>query len=129
MAENKVIFSGWLKKEGGFVHNWKRRWFELRGTNLSYYTEKGGVLKGSVDLTKDSNIETTELLNQPGFTVQTAPNSRVYKIVAEKQEDRDKWVSELRNLFSPPEVNIPNKDEFVIRKAPKRRLPTRPKKD
>ena len=98
MAE-KVIVSGWLKKEGGFVHNWKKRWFELRGNRLYYYTESGGDLKGTVELTKDSIVQSTELIGQPAFTVQTTSKSRVYKIVSEKKQDRDHWVSEIRNLI------------------------------
>jgi hypothetical protein len=30
---------GWLTKQGGFIKNWKKRWFVLQGTKLHYYED------------------------------------------------------------------------------------------
>lgn len=34
-----VVKEGYLTKQGGFVRNWKERYFKLSGTYLSYYRE------------------------------------------------------------------------------------------
>eukprot|EP00058_Branchiostoma_floridae_P016407 XP_002601895.1 hypothetical protein BRAFLDRAFT_86373 [Branchiostoma floridae] len=36
----KVLHSGWLRKQGGVVKTWQRRWFVLRGDQLFYYTKE-----------------------------------------------------------------------------------------
>lgn len=36
----KVLKEGWLEKQGGNVHSWKRRWFVLHAKSLDYYKDK-----------------------------------------------------------------------------------------
>jgi hypothetical protein len=43
-------FDGWLVKQGNVRTNWKRRWFELRGSVLTYSVQAAGEIKGRVDL-------------------------------------------------------------------------------
>ncbi|KAF5399800.1 hypothetical protein PHET_06950 [Paragonimus heterotremus] len=35
---SSVTYNGWLKKLGGKFKTWKKRYFVLEGTQLSYYT-------------------------------------------------------------------------------------------
>lgn len=37
MEDAPVAMSGWVVKRGHIRKNWKRRWFELRGTELTYF--------------------------------------------------------------------------------------------
>lgn len=34
---NKIIYSGYLTKEGGSITTWKKRYFELTPTEMRYY--------------------------------------------------------------------------------------------
>ncbi len=46
---------GWLIKKGGFVKNWKRRWFVLRLNKLSYFGKPGDPSPlGIIDLSVSS---------------------------------------------------------------------------
>merc|ERR1712137_762359 len=36
-SDKSVYLSGWMNKKGRKVRNWKRRWFVLKGSKLSYY--------------------------------------------------------------------------------------------
>lgn len=39
--DTKIIYEGWLIKQGGFIKTWKQRWFILRNDkNLYYYKTK-----------------------------------------------------------------------------------------
>ena len=95
----KVICSGWMKKKGGIVKNWKKRWFELRGSRIYYYTENGGELKGTIELSKDSVAKADpDLKNQPALSVQSNARSRIYQMVTDSKEERDRWVSEINDF-------------------------------
>ena len=95
----KVICSGWMKKKGGIVKNWKKRWFELRGSRIYYYTENGGELKGTIELSKDSVAKADpDLKNQPALSVQSNARSRIYQMVTDSKEERDHWVSEINDF-------------------------------
>jgi hypothetical protein len=37
IVQNDIHFCGYLVKQGGFIKNWKKRFFELKGTTISYY--------------------------------------------------------------------------------------------
>ena len=65
---------GWLWKQAG-MHDgksrtalghkaWKRRWFVLEGTTLSYYESPKGAVKGTVDL---ANCTAVEVLAQNSY--------------------------------------------------------------
>jgi len=36
-SDSYIVKEGWMMKQGGFVRNWKRRWFELQSNGLCKY--------------------------------------------------------------------------------------------
>lgn len=50
MTDERLAKAGWLTKEGRIHHNWKKRWFEIRGHELQYYTATHRKYKGAVNL-------------------------------------------------------------------------------
>ena len=38
--DKSVYYSGWMNKKGRKVRNWKRRWFLLKGNQLSYFNKE-----------------------------------------------------------------------------------------
>ncbi|KAL3672404.1 hypothetical protein V7S43_003088 [Phytophthora oleae] len=86
---------GWLKKEGGKVKSWKRRYFTLYGSKLSYYkTEKGSLLRSIsvVDIAAHPSISM-------GLTVSTASGRKLI-IQAESKAEYDKWLSAIQGAVS-----------------------------
>jgi hypothetical protein len=53
----KVIYHGFLTKEGHWVKNWKRRLFVLDAENLSYYD--GDTMCGSLKVASITHVEAT----------------------------------------------------------------------
>ena len=53
MAAESNRVSGWLLKRGGLRKSWKRRWFVLEGTTVSYFktTDETVSPAGTIDLT------------------------------------------------------------------------------
>ncbi|KAG1705204.1 hypothetical protein DVH05_004137 [Phytophthora capsici] len=86
---------GWLKKEGGKVKSWKRRYFTLYGSKLSYYkSEKGPLLRNVtiVDVTEHSSISL-------GLTVATVKGRKLI-IQAESKSEYEKWLKAIRGAVS-----------------------------
>ncbi len=49
--EHYKLREGWLVKRGHMFRTWRRRWFELDGPSLKYYTKAGeGRAKGAIRL-------------------------------------------------------------------------------
>lgn len=39
-GDQKILRSGWLRKQGGMIKTWNERWFVLRKNRLNYYKEQ-----------------------------------------------------------------------------------------
>eukprot|EP01090_Pellita_catalonica_P009231 TRINITY_DN2028_c0_g1_i6.p1 TRINITY_DN2028_c0_g1~~TRINITY_DN2028_c0_g1_i6.p1 ORF type:complete len:402 (+),score=54.88 TRINITY_DN2028_c0_g1_i6:970-2175(+) len=82
---------GWLRKEGGAIKTWKKRWCVLRANSLYYYTSKNGELKGLVPLDKCTSIKhVTYKKRKNCFEISTPV--RNYYLTAEKKEIMERWV-------------------------------------
>jgi serine/threonine protein kinase len=92
-----VLKEGAGKKQGGFIKNWKTRWFVLRGTTLDYLEKKGGKPKGSIELTsmtKSSPASSAECPKQPALKIELG-HGRVYFVQLNTAKEVDEWVQAL----------------------------------
>ncbi|KAE9138128.1 hypothetical protein PF010_g1065 [Phytophthora fragariae] len=86
---------GWLKKEGGTVKSWKRRYFTLYGSKLSYYkSEKGSLLRSvnAVGIAANPSMSF-------GLTVSTAGGRKLI-IQADSKEDFEMWLGAIREAVA-----------------------------
>lgn len=104
----EIIHEGWLTKSPPskpiWRARWRRRWFVLRHSGelpgqyfLEYYTDQNcRKLKGKIDLDQCEQVdaglrfENRKQKYQHMFDVKTP--KRVYYLVAESEEDMNKWV-------------------------------------
>ncbi|RLN45244.1 hypothetical protein BBJ29_002535 [Phytophthora kernoviae] len=86
---------GWLKKEGGNIKSWKRRYFTLYGTKLSYYkSEKGSLLRSC-------NI--TTITTHPSISLGLAVSivgGRTLIMQASSQEEYEKWLAAIQEAVA-----------------------------
>jgi len=94
----QIIREGWLRKEGGRRHNWKKRWFTLGDTNqLTYYESPDKKdHKGTIDLTKAKLLASHEK-QKHGFGI-ICPN-RTWYLAAVDNTEREVWLSTLGELL------------------------------
>ncbi|KAJ0399262.1 hypothetical protein ATCC90586_010098 [Pythium insidiosum] len=99
-AEKKpIIFSGWLRKRGQVLKTTKRRWFELAGTTLTYYSHpEGGTKKGSLEIVdaQISHLDTLKSGERFSFVVHVPGRELV--LHADSQEERALWVASLSSV-------------------------------
>jgi len=123
-----IKMSGFLHKRGEKSKiggaSWQKRYFELKGKELSYYvSQSGSELKGKIDLTTvveilhDDEILNKTLKNQGCRGFKIAVPGRTYEIYASSEEDFAKWLIEL-NFFNPKigvkieeNINVTNQQE------------------
>ena len=93
-----VIKEGWLLKEGGFVHNWKKRWFVLGRGPIKYFVSKYKTEKGSFQLTPDTVVTSARgPKNQPALYIKTP--GRTYYLVSEKETEAVSWINTLNKVI------------------------------
>lgn len=97
---SNTLKSGWMTKQGGMIKTWKKRWFELTGTSLIYFTGPDQKEKGRIEIA-DANLIDIEpkCKKQPAFKIQI-PCVRTYIIVAETEADRTAWIEILEKVRS-----------------------------
>ncbi|XP_070545263.1 rho GTPase-activating protein 24-like [Ptychodera flava] len=106
----EVIHSGWLKKQGGMVKNWQKRWFILVGQEMKYFTKEdenkqmGSIyLPGNkVNVHQFNPDEPSKYLFEivPGEGQQRiTPNHESFLLWSSSQADRDEWVRMIRRVM------------------------------
>jgi len=89
--------AGNLWKEGEVVRNWKMRWFVLSFHTVSYYEEKDGKLKGTIELKDYTYEKTTQIRNKCQiFELRHRNNGRSYFLHAENERERPAWAQAFR---------------------------------
>ena len=92
-----IELSGYLTKKGRNYKTWKRRWFTLSGSTLTYFvSDKTKVEKGCLDLTAGSIIPKTELFASKKFAFEISTPSRTLLVAADDQELMGTWVSKIQ---------------------------------
>ncbi|KAG2782543.1 hypothetical protein PC129_g11994 [Phytophthora cactorum] len=86
---------GWLKKEGGNVKSWKRRYFTLYGSKLSYYkSDKGSLLRSFCAV----NIEPHPSISL-GLIVSTV-GGRKLVMQADSKDEFDRWLGAIHGAVA-----------------------------
>jgi len=100
--EGLPCIEGWLTKKGEVVKNWKRRYFRLQGTLLSYYKKTNAEPAGQVCLSGGSKAYSSAeapILDHPNCFVIAVPG-RDYIISADTGEAMYDWVSTLKTSWN-----------------------------
>jgi hypothetical protein len=102
--------AGCMTKKGGLIKNWKKRWFVLHGKHLAYYETKQSMSQSSalglIHLDPNCKVEKTtgDKSGQFGLTLTTP--GRTYYFVADSEEDRGKWISNINQSINRGHVRF-----------------------
>ncbi|XP_051897305.1 rho GTPase-activating protein 22-like [Pristis pectinata] len=113
--QERVLKSGWLKKQRSIMKNWQQRWFVLRGEQLYYYKdEEENKPQGSIQLQGSQVNEFTANPEEPGkhlFEIvpggagdrdRMAVNHEAFLLMANSQNDMEDWVKAIRRVIWAP---------------------------
>jgi len=99
--ESDIRKSGYLIKQAvKSASNWKRRYFVLNGSSLTYYQDHKHVktAKGDILLTSDATVEEfSEGEYQYGFEVKTP--FMTLRLSCVDGDERDEWTNSIRNII------------------------------
>ncbi|KDO28961.1 AGC protein kinase [Saprolegnia parasitica CBS 223.65] len=107
-----VACAGWLTKQGHKRKSWKKRYFVLRGTVLSYYADfeaantRAGKALSDVSL-KDVGPWDGEACGFMFTTLENVP----YYVFADNERDQAKWMSALKKAVGADTLAIETIDE------------------
>lgn len=99
-----IQHDGWLYKLGGFIKNWKKRWFVIRKGELMYFEEKSHVnqrhlAKGVLVLRGARAISfSAKEHKEYAFGVRPHGTDRTYIMVAETADERRRWLTFIAQL-------------------------------
>ncbi|VDI34733.1 Rho GTPase-activating protein 22/24/25 [Mytilus galloprovincialis] len=109
----RITKSGWLRKQGGMVRTWHRRWFCLNGDCLFYFTKEDDLRpQGSIFLPGNRIAEiqwTPDDSDKYLFEIcpdaelcktqsRTAP-SEVFQLCAGNNDERQQWMKAIRKVI------------------------------
>ncbi|KAI9994896.1 hypothetical protein PInf_011736 [Phytophthora infestans] len=120
MSDQICIKEGWLQKRsrrGKLVGNWRRRYFRLTSTELSYSkSPQDAAPRRRYQLTLDSSVLGT---NDQGYSnciaFQAAPGQASFYMQADTEGEKDEWITAIYNAYrrtpdvapQPPAAELP----------------------
>lgn len=90
-----VVCSGWLRKEGGTVKNWKQRYFTLHGLTLCYFKSDNGPLLRNLTVCHVVAMRTKQLCLEI-----TTESGRKLLVASDSRPDFDRWLSAFQRALA-----------------------------
>ena len=114
MSENpETLFEGWCTKLSSVHKTYRRRWFVLTRTKISYYKRPGGKLLDNIDI--ESGTPELDLSNpkQPSFRI--VHPDKTYNILCNTPDEAREWfehIQEAKTQEAPKDTKV-GLDDFT----------------
>ncbi|XP_022318829.2 rho GTPase-activating protein 24-like isoform X2 [Crassostrea virginica] len=106
----RIIRSGWLKKQGGMVRTWHRRWFCLNNDFLFYFAKEDdsrplgciflpGNRVSEVPFNPDEPDKCLLEISAGKGQSRVTSNHETYLLWATSDEERQKWIKDIRRVM------------------------------
>lgn len=115
--DSKLIHSGWGTKLGAIFKTWRRRWFVLTQTTLSYSKTKNSPPKGIIQLSAVKDVAPMPDCVFPHAFKIVIPNVRTYQIYCDSESEMQEWVRILNKILSGKSAKDVTVDDFDILKV------------
>ncbi|XP_061175081.1 rho GTPase-activating protein 24-like isoform X2 [Saccostrea echinata] len=110
VQRQRIIRCGWLKKQGGMVRTWHRRWFCLNNDFLFYFAKEDdsrplgciflpGNRVSEVPFNPDDPEKCLFEISAGKGQTKMAPNHETYILWATNDEERQKWIKDMRKVM------------------------------
>lgn len=97
-ANPEILFEGWCGKLSTRYKSYRRNWFVLTRTLISYYKRPGGKLVDTIDITTGDVELDFSNPKQPSFKI-IHPN-KTYRIVCNTTEEANQWFEHIQRARS-----------------------------
>ncbi|XP_033109265.1 rho GTPase-activating protein 24-like isoform X2 [Anneissia japonica] len=109
-SPSSILHQGWLKKQGGVIKSWQRRFFVLAEDHMYYYQREdetkhlGAIpLKGNKVFKHPHNPDDPKFLFEisqgEGHTGRMAGNHDTFLLMAATQIDMDNWIQAIQRVM------------------------------
>mmetsp|Transcript_9366 Transcript_9366/g.16134 ORF Transcript_9366/g.16134 Transcript_9366/m.16134 type:complete len:143 (+) Transcript_9366:71-499(+) len=100
------IKDGYLTKRSKHIHQWRRRYFILKGNKLYFFveapTDAGPYSKtpphGSIELIEYFSVKTDEQMNRP-YCFELLTGGEKYYLCADSENSKQQWMSAVGAAF------------------------------
>ena len=94
---NEVIKQGFLVKKGHKMKSLKERWFVLKPSKLTYFTNRTcSEQKGVITINKSSSVESIAAKGKYRFSVKCGETETRYELEAKDQKSRLEWIASIQ---------------------------------
>jgi len=97
-AYDKPDFSGVLRKKGGTIKAYRRRYFELRGKHLYYFKNETTKQPSGVIVLAGARID-QDPTKKLQLNIKGSKLSRLYELQAENEKDFKEWMAALQTAI------------------------------
>jgi serine/threonine protein kinase len=87
---------GWLHHQSGMLKSWKKQWFSLQGSRLSYSEKPGKKEQGFIDLSQKPKVERST--EGKRHLLQIVTSTRTYVVSADSSKESDEWFTALSSV-------------------------------
>eukprot|EP00040_Diaphanoeca_grandis_P036230 m.230238 g.230238 ORF g.230238 m.230238 type:complete len:734 (+) comp33576_c0_seq1:104-2305(+) len=97
-AKAAIVKEGELSKQGGFMKNWKKRWFALLPDSIAYFDQKGGKIKGGIllETIKAVRVASEHECKKPHCLAVETSVGRTYLFLAADNGDMASWLESIQ---------------------------------
>lgn len=103
-SQNQILFQSFMKKEGGSVKSWKKRFFELTRTHLHYYRSTTGntraELLNSIEISSLTSLRSYNgLYRGYDFVIVLETEKRTFWFSCESAYEQSQWLKYIRMVM------------------------------
>lgn len=96
-----IVREGYLIKQGQKIKNWRRRWFTLSSSVLTYREEEGTAAKGVIYMADVILARRSCKYPDKKFLFEVITKKRTYYMMASSQDEMASWTDALTNILIP----------------------------
>eukprot|EP00039_Didymoeca_costata_P003608 m.68656 g.68656 ORF g.68656 m.68656 type:complete len:1122 (-) comp11989_c0_seq1:74-3439(-) len=110
---------GFLMKKGAFWKAWKRRWFVLTETSISYYAEDSrGPLKGEIEIENITEVKKVEKEKEAPdcplhYVFSFVSDKRVYLLAVDSYTESERWIKAFEYCMECNKIRLEKLEEIL----------------
>ena len=88
---NNPSTCGYLNKRSQWLHEWRRRFFILKGSKLFFSSSEFGTPHGMIDLSTCMTVKSAELKAGKKNAIEVSTTETTYYMFADNEQEKDEW--------------------------------------